>query len=300
MSQNTANETYHFYYPIYNLRNPSNNIKLGYSTILTFLSLPKKVQERFLIFWKNYFTIYTEYARTEEEYISRKKTVTFLHLDIEATSDSEAFEKASNCVKESVSILNFLYGIYFPIYHCISVKNSESVGGFGDYYYNPSLWIGEYQSKYEADISKLTGILTKPNSEIDKKIRNTLVIFGIQESVTNEQVRFVLLTTCLESLLMSNSDRECLSWKLAEKTAFLSENKKIVYEEIKSAYDKRSAFIHGSPSSRKTIVEDDLVKMQGTVISILRKLMQFKEMGYSKMKEVNEYIDKLKFEEKIS
>lgn len=300
MSTKKETDTYHFYYPIYNLRNPSNNVKLGDSTILTFDSLPKNIQERFLFFWKNYFTIHTEWAKTEEEYIKRKKTSTFLHLGVKAKGHEKASEKAFNLVKESVGILSFLYGVYFPVNHCFFIiEGFEAMGGFGDYFYIPNLWICEYQSKFEEEISKLTDILTKPKSEIDTKIRNTLGIFGFQVSITNVQVRFVLLVTCLESLLSTDSDRDYLGWKLAEKTAFLSKNRRLVFKGVKEAYGKRSAFIHGSSSQkpRKIITEDDVNTMQGTVISVLRKLIEFREAGYTKMKDINDYIEKIKFGE---
>jgi len=289
---------YHFYYPIYNLRKPSNNIKLGYSTIVTFDSLPSEIKESFILFWENYFTISTEYARTEKEYVDRKKTSTFLHLKVEAKDDNEAIEKASNLVKDSVSILSFLYWwAYFPIHHCFYVsEGSEYVGGAGDYYYISGLYISEYRSKYEKEISKLTDILIKPMSEIDRKIRNTLIIFGIQSSVTNEQARFVLLTTCLESLLMTKSDRDYLRWRLAEKAAFLfAKNKRMANRNIKLGYDKRSAFIHGS--SGKNITQNDVNMMLGTVISVLRRLVELKETGFNKMEDIDEFVEKLKFGE---
>ncbi len=300
MSQKNETNRYHFYYPIYNLRGPTNNVKLGYSTILTFDNLPKEIQRKFLFFWKNYFTIYTEWAKTEEEYIDRKKTSTFLHLKVRARNGEEAIEKAFKSAKDSVNILSFLYWVYFPIHHCFYVsQDSEIAGGAGDYYYIPSLWICEYQSKFDEEISKLTAILAKPKSEIEKRIRTALKIFGIQVSITNLQVRFVLLVTCLESLLSTDSG-DYLGWKLAEKTAFLAKNRKLVYEEVRKAYAKRSAFIHGSSSQKplKIITENDVNKMQGTVISVLRKLVEFTESGYAKMKEFDEHIENIKFGEK--
>jgi hypothetical protein len=174
-------------------------------------------------------------------------------------------------------------------------EGSKVSGGFGDYYYIPSLWICEYQPKYEEMISKLSDILTKPKCEIDRKIKNTLIIFGIQTSVTNEQVRFVLLTTCLESLLMAKSDRDYLRWKLAEKTAFLSKNRIMVNTYVKSVYDKRSSFIHGSPS--EIITEEDVNTIQGAVILVLRKLIELKESGFKTMEDIRELIEKLKFGE---
>jgi len=300
-------KTYHFYYPIYNLREPSNNVKLGYSTILTFDALPKEIKEKFLLSWKNYFTIYTEWAKTEEEIVNRKKTATFLHLKVKANGSRKAAEKASNFVKDSVSILSFLYWVYFPINHCFYIiEGSKDSGGYGDYFYIPSLYIGKYQPKFHKRISELTDIIIEPKpTTIERKIKNSLRIFGIQKSITNEQVRFVLLVTCLESLLLTESDRGCMGWRLAEKTAFLAKNRKIVNDGIKLAYKKRSAFIHAKTKEKKCylITEDDIHTMEGTVISVLRKLLEFKKLGYKEIekkvdvKSIDGYVEEMKFRE---
>jgi len=302
-------KTYHFYYPIYNLREPSNNVKLGYSTILTFDDLPKKVQENFIFTWKNHFTINTEYAKTEEEFVNRKKTATFLHLSVKANGSYKATEKAANRAKESVYILRFLYGVHFPINHCFYIiEDSEDSGGAGEYFYVPSLYIGKYQSKFDKRISELTEIMTKPKpTTIESKIKKSLRIFGIQTSLTNEQVRFVLLVTCLESLLLTQSDRDYILWKLAEKTAFLiGKNMKKVNDYVKLAYNKRSDFIHGKKNREKyEITKADVYSMEGIVVSIIRKLMEFIEQGYTEIKKdegfksVDGYIEEIKFREKI-
>lgn len=301
-------KTYHFYYPIYNLREPSNNVKLGYSTILTFDALPKKIKEKFLFFWKNYFTIYTEWAKTEEEIVNKKKTATFLHLRVKANGSNKATEKASNFAKDSVCILRFLYGVHFPINHCFYIiEDSEDSGGAGEYFYVPSLYIGKYQSRFDKKNSELTDIITKPKpTTIERKIKNSLRIFGIQTSITNEQVRFVLLVTCLESLLLTQFDRDYLGWRLAEKTAFLlRKNRKKVNDYIKLAYKKRSAFIHEKTRKGKSeiITKDDVYTMEGIVASTLRKLMEFRKRGYVEIrktkdvKNVDEYIEEMKFRE---
>jgi len=44
MSQKGPQETYEFYFPIYNLFNPSSNVKLGYGTILRFERLPRQIR----------------------------------------------------------------------------------------------------------------------------------------------------------------------------------------------------------------------------------------------------------------
>lgn len=290
MSQ--VENTYHFYYAIYNLRNPQSNVKLGNSTILRFDDLPTKTQEHFIGWWKRYFALYTEWARTEEELVNKKKTSTFIHLKVKAKSDDEAIDKAFKSARDSTNILSFLYWVHFPIHLGFYFREDFTVsGGPEEYYYIPNLWIVEYQSKFNDEIMRLSNILTKPKSEIENKIRNTLRMFGIQVSITNVQVRFVLLVTCLESLLSTD-----IGEKLAEKTAFLlGKNRRICYQGVKEAYRKRSEFIHGSSS--KIITEDDVNTMQGTVISVLRKLIELGDSGYTKIEEIDEYVEKTKFRE---
>lgn len=284
--------TYHFYYVIYNLRNPPSHVKLGNSTILRFDDLPTKTQKHFILWWKRYFTIYTEWAKTEEELVNRKKTSTFIYLKVKAKSDDEAIDYACKSARDSTNILSFLYRVYFPIRMGHYFREDFTVsGGPEEYYYIPNLWIAEYQSKFNDEIIRLSSILTKPKSEIENKIRNTLRIFGIQVSITNMQVRFVLLVTCLESLL-STDNRE----KLAEKTAFLlGKNRRICYQGVREAYRKRSEFIHGS--SKDIITETDVNTIQATVISVLRKLIELGDSGYAKMKEIDEHVEKIKFRE---
>lgn len=153
----------------------------------------------------------------------------------------------------------------------------------------------EYKSEYEEEISKLTEIITTPKSEIDRKVRNALLIFEIQTSVTDERLRLVLLTTCMESLLLGKSDRDYLRWRLAEKSAFLfPSNRETIYEKVKEAYDKRSGFVHGSGEK---VTKEYTNLIETTVISILKRLVKFKEEGYETMEKVDSYIQKLKFRE---
>lgn len=124
-----ATKTYHFYYPIYNLYNFPKKMKLGYSTILTFDDLPERVQQDFIVEWKHHFTVETEYAKTEEEFINRKKRSTFLNLIVMANGSNKAIEKASNLADESVHILRFLYRLHFPTNECRYIIKGSKISG---------------------------------------------------------------------------------------------------------------------------------------------------------------------------
>jgi len=150
----------------------------------------------------------------------------------------------------------------------------------------------------------LTDVLTKPTTIIEKKIGNAIKIFGIETSIMNQQVRFVLLVTCLEGLLMTGSNRDYLLWKLAEKTAFLLDNnKRKTNDYVKSAYRRRSSFVHGS-LRKNVITKDDVRSMENLVTYVVWKLMDFRKQGYvsvqkkSGVKSIDEYIEEIKFGKK--
>jgi hypothetical protein len=302
MSQKRPQEAYWWYFPIYNLRNPSNNVKLGYAKILRFENLPRQVRKEFLYDWENQYTINSEYERSKKDYISKKRNCAVLHLVVEAPSWTEAIDESFKLATIFVSILSFLYRTHFPVEEGRFISGEITTGGrrvssgtSGEYYHRRSLDICEYKLEFEKEISKLTEILTQPKSEIDRRIGHALVIFGIQTSVSDENVKFVLLATCLESLLIGKSDRDYLGLRLAEKSAFLfARDREIMYERIKKAYDKRSGFIHGSG---ETITQSDVFTMQLTVVSILRRLLELREKGYDRIEKIDTYIYKLKFKD---
>ena len=167
----------------------------------------------------------------------------------------------------------------------------------------PFIGCAQYSKFAEKRIPILTDIFVKSNpNEIERKIRNAVRIFGIQTSVKNQQVRFVLLVTCLESLLMTESDKDYLLWKLAEKVTFILDgNKKELNDYIKKAYNKRSAFIHGSKSEDSLVTENDIFNIEGVVSNLVWKMIDFVKNGYTHVqkhngvKSINEYIEETKF-----
>jgi hypothetical protein len=258
------------------------------------------VRKEFLIHWEHQHTINNEYLRSKKDYINVKKNCAVLNLEVKAAGWTEAIDTSFKAAKSSVSIISFLYRTHFPIEEAKFVSGETTTGGnritsgsAGEYYPRRSLLICEYNLKFEKEISKLTEILTNPKCEIDRRIGNALMIFEIQASISDQNVKFVLLATCLESLLMGKSDRDYLGSRLSEKSAFLcAKGREVTYDGVKKAYDKRSGFIHGSSEA---ITQNDVNVMQGTVSSILRRLIDLKEEGYDTMEKVDGYIKKLKF-----
>lgn len=293
-------ETYWWYFPLYNLKNPLKDINLGFGKILRFESLPRQVRKEFLIRWEQQHAVNNEYIQSKRAYISSKKSCAILHLEVKALNWHDAIDESFKVAKSSVGILSFLYLTHFPVEEGRFISGAIVAGGrrtssgtSGEYYPRRSLVICEYAPAFEKEISKLTEILTNPKSEVDRRIRNALTTFEIQTSVPDQNVKFVLLVTCLESLLMGKSDRDYLGSKLSEKSAFLfPTEREAMYNRVKKAYAKRSAFVHGS---EKTITQIDLNEMQALVVSILRRLIELEEEGYDNIEKVEAFIKGLKF-----
>lgn len=302
MPQKVPYELYDYYFPLYNLREPSNNIKVGYATILKFENLPRQLRKQFLAHWELQYGVNNEYEHSKRWFMTERKDCAFFHVEVKTSNWSEAIDQSFELAKASVSILSFLYQGHFPIYDAQFGTGERIKGGYhashgssGEYYYRRSLEVFEYDPAYEKEIPKLTEILTEPKSEIDSRIRNALLIFELQTAVIDERVRFVLLATCLESLLMGKADKDYLRWRLAEKSAFLfPANREAIYQRVKKAYDMRSGFIHGS---NELITKNDRSNLQAIIASILKRLIELESKGFNSMERIDEHVRKLKFKD---
>ena len=272
--------------------------------MVDFQNLPTEISKYFIMFWEHCFTTDTQYHRTKEEYVNLKKRSTFIHFVIETNGSYKANEKAINLAEEALHIIRFLYRINFNIVDMrYKIREVRQEGGMEGMAGLPFIGGANYGKFVEKEIPILTDIFVKSNpNEIERKIRNAVRIFGIQTSVKNQQVRFVLLVTCLESLLMTESDRDYILWKLAEKVAFILDgNKRELNDYIKKAYDKRSAFIHGSKSEDGLVMENDIFSIEGVVSNLVWKMIDFVKNGYThvqkqnNVKSINEYIEETKF-----
>jgi hypothetical protein len=299
-----STKTFDFYVPIYYLYDFPKNMKLGGSMILDFQDLPTDVQSYFIMRWEHGFSIYTEYHRTKEDYTDLKKGSVFIHFVVEANGPDKANQKGRDLAEEVFHIVRFLYVINFNIVDMrYEVRDRKMAGGMEGIAGLPFIGGASYVKRFEERFTILTDIFTRANlNEVERKIRNAVRIFGIQTAITNNQVRFVLLVTCLETLLMTESDREYTLWKLGEKSAFiLGRNKRRINNYIKEAYGKRSAFVHGR-IKEALVTENDIFEAQGLVINLVWKLVfDFLRNGYTSIqkrkgsKSIDEYIEETKF-----
>ncbi len=303
-------KNYDFYIPIYCLYDFPNNMPLATATVVDFKNLPQEVQEYYITHWQFGFKINKENLyRTEEEHINLKKSSTFLFIPIAANGKEKAMEKAKDSAEDVLHIIRFVYDFNFNLIdiHYL-LRDSQESGGLKDLAGLPFCGRAQYQELWGKSARIISDIFNKKNPcDIEKRVKRAIRIYGTQETVTNSQVRYILLMTCLESLLMSDSDKDYILWRLAEKTAFvLGGDMHKINTDIKLAYKKRSNYVHGT-AKVKPITDDDISNAKQIVGDVIWKLIIdfVNERGYTRItrngkdkqssKSIDEYIEQTKF-----
>jgi hypothetical protein len=265
------------------------------------------VQDNFINAWKHEYFLNRGFSLTEKDFVDYSKKSVFLFVSVEANGYFKATEKASLLLNDSLDILRFLYSedILANEYQWI-IEGSNSSGGSLALERNYRVWIS-WSNSFRISVPLLTEIITKLNpTTLEKKIGNMLKLYGIQTSVKNTSTKFVLLVTCLESLLLTGSDKDYLGWKVSEKTAFLigknGKDRMEINNYMKLAYRKRSKFIHADAKKKADFIEEiDVIKMRKLVRRVLGKLLTLRADGYKEIqdianaKNVEEYISQVKF-----
>jgi hypothetical protein len=309
-------KTFDYYLPIYDLYGLPKNTNLGYSETLDFRDLPATVRSNFLKEWKDEPKLALSYNRkiTSTDYIRLKSSSAILHVIVKANAITSANRKATQLAEDSLHIIRFFIERNYQIndYQFVIRDNNETDGMYG---FAPLVLESEesileksisnpYGNKLLTNIEILSNIFLKYNpNEIEKKIKNALRIFGIQISIEDLQTKYVLLVTCLESLLLSGKDRDYILWRFAEKGAFvLGKNKREVYNCIKDAYRMRSAFVHGNSQENEFLTNKEIIEMNELVHEIVWKLIEFLGQGYTEIqkkegkKSIDDYIEQIKFD----
>ena len=140
--------------------------------------------------------------------------------------------------------------------------------------------------------------------ELEAKIIQAVQVFWLSRQSTRAESRFVLLISALESLLLTQNDRDYLGHKLAEKAAFLLEQERDkrldLSKRIKRYYGKRSDLMHTGQAS---IREGDVRAVDNIFIGLAFRLLELTN-SYDKMEQkshdrdkegIEDYIDSLKF-----
>jgi hypothetical protein len=143
----------------------------------------------------------------------------------------------------------------------------------------------------------LSDISSKPNpSKLEKKILRGIEIFGLSQSTQNKDIRFIILISALETILLTKTDKDYLSLKLAEKSAFIIEEEGLdrlrIYKLVKGLYGKRSGLVH---EGNRDIEVRDLDKLEDLIRTVIFHLILLSQT-YSQMEEIEDLILKRKFQ----
>jgi hypothetical protein len=142
----------------------------------------------------------------------------------------------------------------------------------------------------------LSDISSKSNpSNLERKILRGIEIFGISQTTQNNDIRFIMLISALETILLTNDDKDYLGLKLAEKSAFLIEDegpKRLkIYKLVKGLYGKRSKLVH---EGNRDIEMRDLELLEDLIRVVISRLIGLSQT-YSQMNEIEDLILRRKF-----
>ena len=154
------------------------------------------------------------------------------------------------------------------------------------------------------DMDILSKMTQKKLSKLEKKILQAIRIFWLSRLSHKTEIRFLMLISAFESLLLTKNDRDYLGKKLSEKVVFLIEKdykKRIkLYKDMKKYYRKRSRLVH---EGNVKISKEDEMAVENIFRRVLFRLLELSK-EYSKMEQkssekdkegIEDYINKLKF-----
>lgn len=183
--------------------------------------------------------------------------------------------------------------IYHPNDVIQYLSPQEHLGGWSKF---PKKIFG----KYLDILSKITQ--KESPTKLEKKILQSLQLFGLSRITKQKEIRFFLLISAFESLLLTENDRDYLGKKLAEKTSFLLSKKYDkrleIYRLMKKYYKKRSRLVHGGQSKIEKV---DEMTIDNIYENLLYKLLELTKK-YDKMeqKDPNKTSDKEGIEDLIN
>lgn len=147
-------------------------------------------------------------------------------------------------------------------------------------------------------------ILSKSKyNQLEDKILKSLRLYGLSRLSYRIEIRFLILVSACESLLLTGEDRDYSTLKISEKTACLIEDdgraKYDLYLKMKSIYSKRSKIVHQGDIK---IEPEELRFVETIYLKLINKLL-IENQKYEEMEKelkdrslaFNYFFDKIKF-----
>jgi len=219
-----------FYYPVGDISGFTEGALLGMGELISLRSLPAKVRRDV----KDSHTM--RYSKSAVVRVNPEKEW-FLHIRIKsigtvtAALRAEAYARMSLGAYEALTgYSEFLRGFIrdpFTMDAFVMWPDEDYVG-----YIKPVSIPGHIAISGTRDVDgqldDITRILRKePKSELENRILSAVNILALTDDSTPLNIRFLLKVFALEGLLLSESDRDYLGWRLAEKVAFILGDNKV-------------------------------------------------------------------------
>ncbi len=279
-------------FPLYDAYNFPDGLSLGHGHFTVFDHLPDEVKEELTWIWKRDFRRHPGAFRSEGDYLKDRKSAAFIEVEVRANAPGKALELATEATDDSLNVLRGLFGRDFPLTTRLAYSLPQVVGhrpGEGG--------LVVYKDIFRSFIERNSQILTKADaSDIEKRLRTGLRLWGLGVTTKRPEVRFILLMSGLEAMLLGPDDRDFLGHRLSEKVAFLLEDttdRRIrMYRRVKRLYAKRSAFVHRGANISEYETED-VKEVSQRITSRLGKLLG---EGHSTIQSIDELVQNLRFQ----
>jgi hypothetical protein len=138
---------------------------------------------------------------------------------------------------------------------------------------------------------------------LGRKLKTGLHLHALAICQENKEIRLMLLCSALEAMLLTDSDKDLISSKLAERVAFLLpyNDRLNIHNYLKTLYNKRSRFIHQG-DKKDPVTWEDCDTLDSMVSGIFMELQVLLFTGWETLQGRNDpstsvidYIDDLKF-----
>lgn len=205
-------------------------------------------------------------------------------------------------VKKAVGIIYYLdnpIGYLFPLRY---MEEPQHPAKFNSWM-NHSVYKEDSMSK---PLNALSTIAQKDNNtELEKRVIRATALYSASKSSYKLEIRFLVLVSACESLLLSEKEKDYIAWKLSEKTAFLicenGADRLRLFERMKKLYNKRSKLVH---EGKEDINYENVKELESVFYQLIVKLLELRII-YTHMHQnsgnpgdtdgVEDYINKLKF-----
>jgi hypothetical protein len=310
---------YSFYFNIGTTGNFPVGYQIGYGKLYPLSELSDNLKNYISSYWEHDFPYEKKFTKNLAEFMTHRKSEWFVHIVASALGHYKATEKAIEMMNKSMNIYKMIYHIHS--FHSVYSKSSfdyyyeTGKGGMGsgsrhDPMRGPNYVRVEF---FDDQITKFNEILNSDKkTELEKRLVNAADIYGLIDDFTPLHVAFVLCIFSLETLLMGNSEKDYLGWKLSEKITFLlgdkpawfhtlyeiepanhdkvdgnfmrenlAEARARLFKKVSDLYNKRSTFAHsGSGEKKKDRISEPDYRLASCLLSwTVQVLLELREKG---------------------